>query len=95
MIISVAVYGLLLSWLSHSTLAQDNRAVDPANHFLFPPLPGPQHSQDPTVFWGNINITYGEAQTQAFTWVSDMSSMSVTLQQEGNETSVQAREITS
>lgn len=80
---------------SHPASAQDDRAVNPNNHFLYPPLPGAQHTKDPTVFWSNINVTFGVAPTQPFQWISDMTSMRVTLQQEGNDGTALFRDITS
>ncbi|KAH8647244.1 hypothetical protein BX600DRAFT_476362 [Xylariales sp. PMI_506] len=86
---------LIILFSCYGSHAQDSRAEDPNNHFVFPPLPGPQHTSDPTVFWDNINITYGVAQTKAFQWVSDMSSMQVTLEQEGDQSSARYRQIAS
>ncbi|KAI3322964.1 hypothetical protein HD806DRAFT_545048 [Xylariaceae sp. AK1471] len=63
--------------------AQDNRPPDPNNQFIYPPLPGPGFSDDPTVFGANINITVGQ-QHQPFKWVSNLNSMFVSLHQEGD-----------
>lgn len=81
---------LLLTGL---VVAQDNRPPDPNNHFIYPPLPGPQLSNDPTVFKDNINFTVGIAQSAPFKWVTNMTSMRVTLNQEGNPESVNAVDI--
>ncbi|KAI8633356.1 hypothetical protein F5Y19DRAFT_471630 [Xylariaceae sp. FL1651] len=62
--------------------AQDNRPPDPDNQFIYPPLPGPQFSNDLTVFWENLNIIV-RPQNEPFKWVSNMSSMYVSLLQEG------------
>ncbi|KAI1878938.1 hypothetical protein JX265_003115 [Neoarthrinium moseri] len=75
MALNTILLSLILS-ASQPASAQDDRAVDPDNHFLYPPLPGAQHTEDPTVFWNNINVTFGVAQTQPFKWVSDMPSCS-------------------
>jgi hypothetical protein len=75
-------------------VAQDNRPEDPNNHFVYPPLPGGQYSNDNTVFWSNINITVGEAQAEPFKWVTNMTSMRISLQQEGNPNSTQGRILT-
>lgn len=92
MFISI-ILGVLAA--SHPASAQDDRAVDPDNHFLFPPLPGAQYTKDPSVFWNNINVTLGVTQTQPFKWLSDMTSMKVTLQQEAQTGEAQYREISS
>ncbi|KAI0424415.1 hypothetical protein F5Y09DRAFT_353465 [Xylaria sp. FL1042] len=75
-------------------LGQDNRPADPNNHFIYPPLPGPQFSNDPTVFGSNLAFTVGSPQSQPFKWVSNMSSMRIYLQQEGNQLSVQQHLLT-
>ncbi|OTA93709.1 hypothetical protein M434DRAFT_395391 [Hypoxylon sp. CO27-5] len=75
-------------------LAQDNREPDENNHFIYPPLPGPQYSNDPTVFETNINFTVGRGQSQPFKWVSNMTSMQIILCQEGNPDSVRTHDIT-
>ncbi|KAI1393977.1 uncharacterized protein F4822DRAFT_386680 [Hypoxylon trugodes] len=75
-------------------IAQDNRDPDPNNQFVFPPLPGPQYSNDPTVFEKNLNFTVGKSQSQPFKWISNMTSMSIILCQEGNPDSVQTHTIT-
>ncbi|KAI0120383.1 hypothetical protein F4776DRAFT_251803 [Hypoxylon sp. NC0597] len=75
-------------------LAQDNREPDENNHFIYPPLPGPQYSNDPSVFETNINFTVGRGQSQPFKWVSNMTSMQIILCQEGNPDSVRTHDIT-
>ncbi|KAI1118177.1 hypothetical protein F5Y14DRAFT_401336 [Nemania sp. NC0429] len=75
-------------------VSQDNRPPDPNNHFIYPPLPGPQFSNDPSVFGSNLNFTVGSPQSQPFKWVSDMDSMQIILQQEGNQISVRSHELT-
>ncbi|KAI1104097.1 hypothetical protein F4804DRAFT_308220 [Jackrogersella minutella] len=75
-------------------LAQDNRPEDENNHFIFPPLPGPQYSNDPSVFSTNLNFTVGKGQDQPFKWVTNMTSMQIILCQEGNPDSVQRHQIT-
>lgn len=72
-------------------VAQDNRPEDLNNHFVYPPLPGGQYSNDPTVFWTNINLTVGETQTEPFKWVTNMTSMQISLEQEGAPGTVQSR----
>jgi len=85
-----------LGWLLCITLvvAQDNRPEDPNNHFVYPPLPGDQYSNDPTVFRTNINITVGEVQAEPFKWVTNMTSMKISLEQEGAPGTVQSRILT-
>ncbi|KAI1281396.1 hypothetical protein F5Y07DRAFT_354576 [Xylaria sp. FL0933] len=75
-------------------IGQDNRPPDPKNHFIYPPLPGPQFSNDPSVFSTNLAFAVGSPQSQPFKWVSNMSSMRIYLQQEGNQLSVQAHLLT-
>ncbi|KAI2469909.1 hypothetical protein F4781DRAFT_392874 [Annulohypoxylon bovei var. microspora] len=75
-------------------LAQDNRPDDANNHFVYPPLPGPQFSNDPSVFNSNLNFTVGRNQAQPFKWVTNMTDMQIILCQEGNPDSVQSHEIT-
>ncbi|KAI1407039.1 hypothetical protein F5Y13DRAFT_175814 [Hypoxylon sp. FL1857] len=75
-------------------LAQDNREPDENNHFIYPPLPGPQYSNDPSVFEKNLNFTVGKGQSQPFKWVSNMTSMQIILCQEGNPDSVRTHDIT-
>ncbi|KAK5632053.1 hypothetical protein RRF57_007767 [Xylaria bambusicola] len=75
-------------------IGQDNRPPDPNNYFIYPPLPGPQFSNDPTVFSSNLAFTVGQPQSQPWKWVSNMSSMMIYLQQEGNPESVQAHQLT-
>ncbi|OTB03762.1 hypothetical protein M426DRAFT_12263 [Hypoxylon sp. CI-4A] len=88
---SILLYFLLNFCL---VLAQDNRDPDENNHFIYPPLPGPQYSNDPTVFETNINFTVGKSQNQPFKWVSNMTYMQIILCQEGNPESVQLHDIT-
>lgn len=88
---SVTALGLLL--LLYPVVSQDNRPPDPNNHFIYPPLPGPQFGNDPHVFWSNLNFTVGVLQSQPFKWVSNMTLMQVTLQQEGNPAEVQTQMI--
>lgn len=54
---------------------------DPETHFVYPPLPGPNVSDDPTVFWNNINLTAG-AQPQPFTWVTNMDAVTISMHQQ-------------
>ncbi|KAI4863438.1 hypothetical protein F4820DRAFT_374006 [Hypoxylon rubiginosum] len=75
-------------------IAQDNRPPDPNNHFIYPPLPGPQFSNDPTVFESNLNFIIGKKQNQPFKWESNMTNMSILLIQEGNPESIQQHELT-
>ncbi|KAI2623472.1 hypothetical protein GGS26DRAFT_219005 [Hypomontagnella submonticulosa] len=75
-------------------LAQDNRAPDPNNQFIYPPLPGPQYSNDPTVFKNNTNFTIGQQQSQPFKWVTNMTNMQIILCQEGNPDTVKQHAIT-
>ncbi|KAI0386067.1 hypothetical protein F5Y04DRAFT_245397 [Hypomontagnella monticulosa] len=75
-------------------LAQDNRDPDPNNHFIYPPLPGPQYSNDPTVFEANLNFTIGKQQSQPFKWVTNMTDMQIILCQEGNPDTVKQHAIT-
>jgi hypothetical protein len=72
--------------------AQDNRPIDPNNHFIYPPKAGPQYSGDPAVFKDDINITAGP-QSKQFQWVSDMESMSVTMHQEGDPSQYAQRSV--
>ncbi|KAI0834088.1 hypothetical protein F5Y06DRAFT_307155 [Hypoxylon sp. FL0890] len=65
-------------------LAQDNGEPDKNNHFIYPPLPGPQYSDDPSVFETNINFTIGKVPSQPFKWMSNMTSMHIILFQEGD-----------
>lgn len=88
---SSVMYNILL--LAGLAIAQDNRPPDPNNRFIYPPLPGPQFSNDPTVFETNLNFTVGVLQSAPFKWVTNMTSMSVTLNQEGNPESVQTHEL--
>ncbi|KIW65012.1 hypothetical protein PV04_07304 [Phialophora macrospora] len=74
-----------------SVSTQDNRAPDPNNHFISPPLPGPQANVDATVFWSNQNWTVGVLQTIDWNWVTNLTNLMITLQQEGNPESVQSR----
>ncbi|KAI1302648.1 hypothetical protein F5Y03DRAFT_396403 [Xylaria venustula] len=74
--------------------AQDNRPPDANNHFIYPPLPGPQFSNDPSIFSSNLAFTVGSPQSQPFKWLSNVSSMMIYLQQEGNQLSVQQHELT-
>jgi hypothetical protein len=85
------ILGFLL--LSGLAIAQDNRTPDPDNHFIYPPLPGPQFSNDPTVFENNLNFTVGVLQSAPFKWVTNMTSMSVTLNQEGHSDRVKSHEL--
>lgn len=73
--------------------AQDNRATDANNHFIYPHLPGPQFSHDPTVFHDNILLTAGVKQGEPFKWVSNLTSLALYLQQEGNEEYVKAHNL--
>lgn len=76
-------------------ISQDSRAVDPENHFTFPPLPGNQYSHDQTVFWTNINITYGAPLDRPFSWVTNLESVRIRMQQEGPGGTSRGREIIS
>ncbi|KAI0971682.1 hypothetical protein F4678DRAFT_461045 [Xylaria arbuscula] len=82
---------LAAAWL---VTAQDNRPPDANNHFIYPPLPGPQFSNDPSIFSSNLAFTVGSPQSQPFKWLSNMSSMMIYLQQEGNQLSVQQHALT-
>lgn len=77
------------------TFAQDNRPPDPHNHFLNPPLPGNQSNVDDTVFWENRNWTVGIIQDQTWSWVSNVTNLGITLNQEGNPERVKRRWILS
>lgn len=59
--------------------AQDNRATDANNHFIYPPPPGPQFSNDPTIFQDNILLTAGVKQSEPFKWVSNLTSLALYL----------------
>ncbi|KAI0527826.1 hypothetical protein F5B22DRAFT_582505 [Xylaria bambusicola] len=87
---------IILAFLAAAclVLSQDNRPPDPNNHFIYPPLPGPQFSNDNTVFSSNIAFIVGQPQSQPWKWVSNMSSMMIILQQEGNPESVQQYQLT-
>lgn len=85
---------LLLLVVGLPVIAQDNRPQDPNNYFVYPPLPGPQFSNDPTVFETNHNFTVGEQQDQPFKWETNMTSVSILLIQEGNPESVQQHDLT-
>lgn len=71
--------------------AQDNREPDPDNQFIYPPLPGPQASNDPSVFEDNLNFTVSIDQAQPWKWITNMTYMSITLNQEGNPDIVRSR----
>jgi hypothetical protein len=88
---SSVIFSFLL--LAGLVVAQDNRPPDPKNRFIYPPLPGPQFSNDPTVFEINLNFTVGVSQSAPFKWVTNMNSMRVTLNQEGNPENVQSYEL--
>lgn len=75
--------------------AQDNRATDENNHFIYPPLPGPQFSNDPTVFQDNILLTAGVKQSEPFKWASNLTNLALYLQQEGNSEYVKAHNLIS
>jgi hypothetical protein len=90
MLLSIASI-LSFLWLSS---AQDNRDPDPDNHFIYPPLPGPQYSNDPTVFESNLNFTVGTPQSQPFKWVSNLESLHLTMVQEGNPDVIQRHNLT-
>ena len=85
---------LLLS--TTMVVAQDERPEDLYNHFVYPPLPADQftNNPDPIVFWTDIVLTVGEEQAEPFKWVTNMTSMQIVLQQEGNPESVQSRPLT-
>ncbi|KAI6090143.1 hypothetical protein F4821DRAFT_256292 [Hypoxylon rubiginosum] len=70
-------------------IAQSDGPLDPQNHFVYPGLPGPAYSDDPTVFALNQNFTVGEDQSQPFKWITNMTSTRITLWQEGNPDKVQ------
>ncbi|OCT53174.1 hypothetical protein CLCR_10477 [Cladophialophora carrionii] len=89
---SIALQCALYLFLG-SVFAQDNRPVDPNNHFISPPLPGPQANVDPSVFWSNQNWTVGVQQSIDWNWITNHTNLMITLQQEGNPDSVQARTI--
>ncbi|KAI1093514.1 hypothetical protein F5B19DRAFT_124187 [Rostrohypoxylon terebratum] len=74
--------------------AQDNRPLDKNNHFIYPKPAGPQYSNDPTVFESNENFTVGQAQSQPFKWVTNMTNMQIILCQEGNPMSVRRHGLT-
>ncbi|KAK5451471.1 hypothetical protein LTS15_008236 [Exophiala xenobiotica] len=88
--ILTASFGALPLFLS-SVSTQDNRAPDPNNHFISPPLPGPQVNVNATVFWSNQNWTVGVQQTIDWNWVTNFTNLMITMQQEGNPGSVQSR----
>lgn len=71
--------------------AQDNRPTDENNYFIYPPLPGLQFSDDPLVFEDNILLTAGVKQNEPFKWVSDLTSLALYLQQEGNTEDVETK----
>ena len=73
--------------------AQDNRATDPNNHFIYPPLPGPQFSNDNTVFSENLNFTAGVTQSAPFKWTTNLTRIRISISQEGNPDSVQDFEL--
>ncbi|KAI2603975.1 uncharacterized protein GGS25DRAFT_506352 [Hypoxylon fragiforme] len=63
-------------------VAQDSRRVDPNNHFIYPPLPGPPIGEDPHAYDANINFIVGKAPEQSFKWVSNITSLKVQIVQE-------------
>ena len=83
----------LLPSINFLSLAQDNRAPDPNNHFINPPLPGNQSNVDATVYWENQNWTVGTPAISVWNWVTNRSNLAITLQQEGNSKLVQSHMI--
>ncbi|KAJ9613432.1 hypothetical protein H2200_003374 [Cladophialophora chaetospira] len=76
-----------------SVVSQDNRAPDPNNHFISPPLPGPQANVNATVFWSNQNWTVGVQQSIDWNWVTNITNLRITMEQEGAPGSVQSHMI--
>lgn len=90
----ISAYKMLNTLLLHLAtcvlvIAQSDGPLDPQNHFVYPGLPGPAYSDDPTVFALNQNFTVGEDQSQPFKWITNMTSTRITLWQEGNPDKVQ------
>ena len=70
----------VLLW-SHLATAQDDRATDPDNHFIYPPPAGPKFAKDPTVYRSNPAYILGDS--HPFEWVTNVSSIDLWLVSEG------------